>query len=170
MRLAELLEDAKAAIVDAGDRDAVLQRAADLLACRQVGPGGLHASLLRREKLGSTGIGHGVAIPHGRSDQVHAPRAVLLRLAPPVDFGAADGQAVDLLFVLAIPLNHAQQHLMLLAELAERFSEPGFRARLRAAPDADALLAGMRAWRPEPATGAGDNALPRPPHAHGDSA
>ncbi len=160
MQLDELLDDARAGILGAGNRDTVLRHAADLLACRQVGTESLHASLLRREALGSTGIGHGVAIPHGRSQHLQSPRAVLLRLSTPIYFGASDGHAIDLLFVLSVLAHYVQQHLMLLAELAERFSEPDVRTGLRAAADADALLARMRTWRPAPVTGTGDNALP----------
>ena len=144
MRLAELLEDAKAAIVDAGDRDAVLQRAADLLACRQVGPGGLHASLLRREKLGSTGIGHGVAIPHARSKAFSVARGAFLLLDHPVDFGARDHAPVDLVFAMAVPEGMQQEYLLWLSELAERFADPAFRGALRDASDADALRAALR--------------------------
>lgn len=161
MQLDELLDDAKAGILDAGDRDTALRHAADLPVCRQVGAESLHASLLRREAQGSTGtgIGHGVAIPYGRSQHLQSSRTVLLRLTTPVDFGASDGHAIDLLLVLAVPAHHVQQHVML---LAERFPEPDFRTGLRAATDADALPARMRTWRPAPVTGTGtgDNAFP----------
>lgn len=160
MQLDELLDDARAGILDAGDRDTALRHAADLPVCRQVGAESLPLSLSRSEASGGTGIGHGVAIPHGRSQHLQPPRAVQLRRATPVDSSAGGGRAIVLLSVLSVLAHYVQQHLMLLAELAERFSEPDVRTGLRAAADADALLARMRTWRPAPVTGTGDNALP----------
>lgn len=141
MSLADHLAEVRAAVLHAADHDAVLHAAADWLACRQAGADDLHASLQARESLGSTAIGHGIAIPHGRSPTLEAPRGVLLRLEPAVDFHATDGQAVDLVFAMAVPDHYTHQHLMLLSELAERFSNPDFRAALRGAPDAMAMHA-----------------------------
>lgn len=151
----ELLDDARAGIQDAGDCDIALRHTADLPACRQVGAGSLSLSLSHREAPGS--IGHGMAIPHGRSQHLQPPRAVQLRRATPVDSSAGGGRAIVLLSVLSVLAHYVQQHLML---LAERFPEPDFRTGLRAATDADALPARMRTWRPAPVTGTGDNALP----------
>ncbi len=141
MSLADQLAEVCASVLKAADRDAVLETAAGLLACRQAGAAELRASLQAREKLGSTAIGHGIAIPHGRSSALEAPRGVLLRLEPAVDFNAADGQSVDLVFAMAVPDHYAHQHLMLLSELAERFSDTRFRTALRKAPDARAMRA-----------------------------
>lgn len=141
MSLADQLADVRASVLHAVDHDAVLQAAAQWLACRQAGADDLRDSLQARERLGSTAIGHGIAIPHGRSATLEAPRGVLLRLEPAVDFQAPDGQAVDLVFAMAVPDHYTQQHLMLLSELAERFSDPDFRAALRSAPDATAMRA-----------------------------
>jgi len=105
-------------------------------------------SLCQRERLGSTALGHGVAIPHGRSAGITMATGALLRLAEPVDFGAADGEPVDLLFALAVPEHFTQQHLVLLAQVAEMFGDETFRKRLREATDADALYALMCRWRP----------------------
>lgn len=139
MGLAEQLGEVRASVLHAGDRDAVLEAAAGLLACRQAAAGDLRTSLQAREKLGSTAIGHGIAIPHGRSASLDAPRGVLLRLEPAVDFDASDGQPVDLVFAMAVPDHYTHQHLMLLSELAERFSREDFRAALRSAADAPAM-------------------------------
>ena len=139
MALADQLGDIRASLLNAADRDAVLEVAAGLLACRQAGADDLRVSLQTREKLGSTAIGHGIAIPHGRSPTLEAPRGVLLRLQPPVDFSATDGQSVDLVFAMAVPDHYTHQHLMLLSELAERFSDEGFRTALRTAPDAQSM-------------------------------
>jgi nitrogen PTS system EIIA component len=139
MSLADQLADVRASVLNAADRDAVLEMAAGLLACRQAGADDLRISLQAREQLGSTAIGHGIAIPHGRSPTLEAPRAVLLRLQPAVDFNASDGQEVDLVFAMAVPDHYTHQHLMLLSELAERFSDARFRAALRNAPDAQSM-------------------------------
>ena len=139
MGLADQLGEVRASVLHAGDREAVLEAAADLLACRQAAAGDLPTSLRAREKLGSTAIGHGIAIPHGRSASLDAPRGVLLRLEPAVDFDASDGQPVDLVFAMAVPDHYTHQHLMLLSELADRFSREDFRAALRSATDAPAM-------------------------------
>lgn len=139
MPLAEQLADVRATVLHAPDREAVLDAAAGLLACREAGADELRSSLLARERLGSTAIGHGIAIPHGRSPTLDAPRGVLLRLEPAVDFDAGDGQAVDLVFAMAVPDHYTHQHLMLLSELAERFSDDRFRVALRQAPDATSM-------------------------------
>jgi len=141
MSLAEHLADVRAYVLNAVDRDAVLEAAAGMLACRQAGADDLRSSLQARERLGSTAIGHGIAIPHGRSPSLEAPRGALLRLQPAVDFNAADGQDVDLVFAMAVPDHYTHQHLMLLSELAERFSDERFRSALRNAPDARAMRA-----------------------------
>jgi PTS system nitrogen regulatory IIA component len=123
-------------------RDAVLDAAARLLS------GGSPAltpaiadGLRRREQLGSTAIGRGVAIPHCRSNAFSAPRAAFLRLSHPVEFGASDGQPVDLLFAMCVSEDSTQQHLQTLSELTDAFSDAGFREALRDAPDIAALRA-----------------------------
>ena len=141
MPLPELLSaDRIVILVEPVDREHVLDAAARLLAgaATDATPA-IADSLRQRERLGSTAIGHGVAIPHGRTDAFTEARAAFLRLAPGVDFEAADGQPVDLVFAMAVPAHFTQQHLQLLSELAERFGDPGFRTLLRMAADADAL-------------------------------
>jgi len=97
-------------------------------------------SLIARERLGSTGLGHGVAIPHGRVQSSTAPQAVFVRLAKPLPYEAVDGQPVDLLFALAVPGNCTSDHLKLLAQIAERFSDPELREKLRKAGDAQEMV------------------------------
>lgn len=101
-------------------------------------------ALAARERLGTTGFGHGVAIPHGRSATLDRARAAFVRLSSPVDFGADDGQPVDLVAALIVPAHFTDQHLKLLAELAELFSNSQTSAALRAAPDAQALYGLLR--------------------------
>ena len=143
MPLSQLLTaDRIVMLVEPGDRDGVLDAAARLLTDSAPGTtAAIGDSLRSRERLGSTAIGHGIAIPHGRSAALEAPRGALLRLKPAIDFNAADGQPVDLVFAMAVPDHYTHQHLMLLSELAERFSDERFRAALRNAPDAKAMRA-----------------------------
>jgi len=108
----------------------------------------LFDSLCQRERLGSTGLGHGVAIPHGRTSALEVATGVFVRLSEPVDFGASDGQPVDLIFALAVPEHFTQQHLVLLSQLAEMFADETFRDRLRAAADTEALFHLVSGWRP----------------------
>jgi len=97
-------------------------------------------SLFAREKLGSTGLGRGIAIPHGRIKGLSEACGAFLRLATPVPFDSPDGEAVSLLFVLLVPEQATEQHLQILSELAERFSERSCRDALRAADGADAIM------------------------------
>ncbi|KOR44765.1 PTS fructose transporter subunit IIA [Xanthomonas oryzae] len=138
MPLTDLMAAVRTLVSPAADRDTVLHTAADLLSCRQAGADELYANLCEREALGSTAIGHGIAIPHGRCPNLTEPRGALLRLDTPVAFGG--DEPVDLIFAMAVPAHYTHQHLMLLSELAERFSDADFRQRLRAAPNAEALM------------------------------
>jgi PTS system nitrogen regulatory IIA component len=146
MALAPLLAvDRIASMDDARDRDEVLEAAARLIAAdTDVAAADVAASLRLRERLGSTAIGDGVAIPHGRSAAFAQPRAAFLRLRPAVEFAAADGAPVDLVFAMAVPDGMPQEYLQWLSELAERFSDPALRDALRNAPDVDALRGVLR--------------------------
>jgi PTS system nitrogen regulatory IIA component len=97
-------------------------------------------SLIKRERLGSTGLAHGVAIPHGRSAAIQRAVGAFVRLSEPIDFGAVDGNPVDLVFALVVPEHFTDQHLMFLAGLAERFSDNTVLARLRSARDTGQLF------------------------------
>lgn len=95
--------------------------------------------LTAREKLGSTGLGHGVAIPHGRMPGVTGSVGAFVRLKHAVDYDAHDGQAVDLLFGLVVPVAATEEHLKHLAAIAEKFSDEVFCRKMRAA-DSDGAL------------------------------
>ncbi|MDG2046011.1 MAG: PTS IIA-like nitrogen regulatory protein PtsN [Halioglobus sp.] len=95
--------------------------------------------LITREKLGSTGLGGGIAIPHCRVGSCTQPLGALLSLATPIPFDAPDDQPVDLLFVLLVPEEACQQHLDILANVAHLFSQQAFCRRLRAARDSHTL-------------------------------
>lgn len=88
-----------------------------------------------RERLGSTGLGGGIAIPHCRVEHCPHPIGALLSLEEPIAFDAPDGQPVDLLFALLVPIEADQAHLDLLAEIAGLFSQADFCQRLRQASD-----------------------------------
>jgi PTS system nitrogen regulatory IIA component len=96
-------------------------------------------SLFSREKLGSTALGYGIAIPHGRIKHLKETACAFIRLKTPTDFDAPDNQPVDLVFILLAPAAATDIHLQILGELAAMFSDEEFRAKLRAAPDAAAL-------------------------------
>jgi PTS system nitrogen regulatory IIA component len=97
-------------------------------------------SLCARERLGSTGLGKGVAIPHGRVKGSQHVQAAFIRLKKPVAFDAADGEPVDLLFCLAVPEDCGEDHLKLLAQVAELFSDPEVLSALREAETPGRLL------------------------------
>jgi len=99
----------------------------------------LFNALINREKLGSTGFGDGIAIPHCRLDSCTQVIGALVRLDKAVDFDAIDQQPVDLLFVLLVPQQATDEHLQILATLAGCFGQPEFRERLRTAADAEAM-------------------------------
>jgi PTS system nitrogen regulatory IIA component len=96
-------------------------------------------SLCVREQLGSTGLGDGVAIPHGLISGTRDVEALFLRLIKPLPFGADDGKPVDLIFALAIPKHCTEDHSKLLSSIADRFSDPELLERLRKAADANEI-------------------------------
>ena len=95
--------------------------------------------LLERERLGSTGLAGGVALPHARMPGVTASRGAFIRLSNPVDFDSMDGQPVDLVFALLVPEEATEEHLQLLAELARLFHNPLFCEQLRSADQQQAF-------------------------------
>jgi PTS system nitrogen regulatory IIA component len=136
------------------DRDAIVPRsgagtkrqaltAAAELGARVFGldAGVILDALLEREQEGSTGVGHGVALPHARLPGLVRMRAVFVRLETPVDFGAVDDQPVDLLFCLFAPPEAGSEHLRALARVSRLLRRPGVRQRLRQAHSADAIYA-----------------------------
>ncbi|MEM6663199.1 MAG: PTS IIA-like nitrogen regulatory protein PtsN [Pseudomonadota bacterium] len=114
------------------------RRAADVydLDCRSVTEG-----LLEREKLGSTAMGSGVAIPHSRIEGLERIVGIFVRLEKPLDFDAADGQAVDLLFTLLAPEQAGADHLRALARVSRLLRDEPVREKLRSADDPTALYA-----------------------------
>jgi len=105
-------------------------------------------SLFAREKLGSTGLGQGVAIPHGRVKGLKNAVGALVRMKTPIPFDAPDGLGVGLIFLLMVPDRATDMHLQILSELAEMFSDKTFREQLFAAPAAVDLHALISKWLP----------------------
>lgn len=105
-------------------------------------------SLFARERLGSTGLGQGVAIPHGRIKGLRDSVGAFIRLQTPVAFDAPDGQPVKLIFVLLVPEQATEQHLQILSELAQMFSDKSLRQELSEATDPEVLHQLITAWQP----------------------
>jgi PTS system nitrogen regulatory IIA component len=105
-------------------------------------------SLFARERLGSTGLGQGVAIPHGRIKGLRDSVGAFVRLKTPVPFDAPDGQPVSLIFVLLVPEQATEHHLQILSELAQMFSDRDLRQQLAVATDPGALHQTITAWQP----------------------
>lgn len=144
MKLADILSSGRIATgIAVTSKKRALEEIARLLA---LGTEGLTAadivtSLANREKLGSTGLGHGVAIPHGRVPGITQSVGAFIRLKHPVDYDTHDGQPVDLIFGLLVPQHATGEHLQHLAAIAEKFSDDDFCAAVHAAKDETALHA-----------------------------
>lgn len=127
--------------LDAGSKKRVFEQAGMLFEARLgMARSIIFDSLFAREKLGSTGLGQGVAIPHGRIKGLKQAAGALIRLAAPIPFDSPDRRPVTLLFVLLVPEQATEEHLQILSELAQRFSDRSFRDALQAAVDAEAVI------------------------------
>ncbi|MEH6551420.1 MAG: PTS sugar transporter subunit IIA [Pseudomonadales bacterium] len=134
MQLHTILTPARTLYGAAGtSRKRTLETAASFIAAQTpaVDADELYRSLIERERLGSTGIGEGVAIPHSRMHNCDAITGTLISLQQAVDFDSIDNKPVDLLFVLLVPIEASDEHLQVLAELARLFSQEEFRSILR---------------------------------------
>ncbi|HEY3178674.1 MAG TPA: PTS IIA-like nitrogen regulatory protein PtsN [Casimicrobiaceae bacterium] len=147
--IAQLLTPSRIAIDVEVDSKARLFEEAGVLFERSAGLSRtvVSASLAAREKLGSTGLGQGIAIPHGRIKGLAKATGAFLRLATPIAFEAPDGKPVQQLFVLLVPEHATEEHLQLLSELAQMFSQRPFRGQLAAAMSAEDLIELFRAWQ-----------------------
>ncbi|BAO82135.1 phosphotransferase system [Serpentinimonas raichei] len=104
-------------------------------------------SLFARERLGSTGLGHGVAIPHGRIKGLKQPLAAVLQLAAPIGFDAPDEQPVRLMFFLLVPEAATQKHLEILSDIAELLSDATLREQMKASTAAADLHRLIHSWQ-----------------------
>lgn len=102
-------------------------------------------TIMQREKLGSTGVGNGIAIPHGKLKNVGSIIGIFARLETPVDFEALDDEPVDLVFMLLAPETAGADHLKALSRIARILREPEMVSKLRATKDASALFAFLTA-------------------------
>lgn len=110
-------------------------------------PNDIFESLLARERLGSTGIGHGVAIPHGRVRNVQKTIGAFMQLRDGIDFDAIDEKPINLLFALLVPEESTDEHLKILAMLAEMFSDEAFCKKLSAATSQDEIYSLLTNWQ-----------------------
>ncbi len=149
MKIIDLLGESRIACgADAASKKRALELLAQLIASSddELTQNVVFDSLLARERLGSTGLGFGVAIPHGRTDQVKKAVGAFVQLAQGVDFDAVDRQPVDLMFALLVPQEATDDHLQTLAALAEMFKQPQARQMLREAKTPEALAEVLRRW------------------------
>ena len=133
---------------DLGSKKRLLEYVSELLAGSSPGltQHEIFEALISREKLGSTGLGKGVAIPHGRIASLEQPVCAFVRLTTPVDFDATDGQPVDLIFTLLVPEESTEEHLQVLSTIAEIFSNAGISMALRQCDTDSCLLEQLCQW------------------------
>ena len=142
IRLEQILTPGRSLVnVPGGSKKRVLEQIANLVARElpEFDAQTIFENLVAREKLGSTGFGNGIAIPHCRMVGCNAPVSAVLRLETPVDFDAIDGAPVDLLFVLLVPEAATDEHLELLRQIASMLDRKDVRDKLRAATDSQSL-------------------------------
>ena len=129
------------ASVRINSRKRLLELISEMLAKknRELNSREIFESLCAREQLGSTALGNGVAIPHGRINGTRDVEAIFLQLIKPLPYDADDGKPVDLIFALAVPKHCTEDHSKLLSSIADRFSDPELLERLRNAADANEI-------------------------------
>jgi nitrogen PTS system EIIA component len=143
--------------LDVSGKDALLQRVAGMLARRRhLVPSEVLDSLIARERLGSTAVGHGMAIPHARMSQCGASAGVFVRTRAGIPFDAPDGKPVSLFLGLIVPQQANERHLKLLAAAAAMFSDRAFREKLKASTDPAAVRDLIAAWPEVSALATGD--------------
>ena len=146
--IAKLLPAANIALdIEVSSKKRMFEQAGLLFENNQgIGRSTVFDSLFARERLGSTGLGQGIAIPHGRIKGLKEACGAFLRLATPVAFDAPDGQPVRLVFVLLVPEQANETHLQILSELAQMFSDRELRNRLASETDPAALRQTIADW------------------------
>ena len=151
MNIADLLAPERVACRnDLTSKKRTLEALGEMIATAQSDftPQAIFDSLIGRERLGSTGLGHGVALPHGRLSRSRQAVGAFIRLERGVDFDALDQQPVTLLFALLVPEHFTDEHLKILAYLAEMFSDQAFCDALRGTEDSHALFERLISWAP----------------------
>lgn len=134
---------------DISSKKRALQQIAHLLTENhpQIKEDDVFESLLERERLGSTGLGHGVAIPHGRIASTTEASAAVIRLDKGIDYDSPDGEPVDILIGLIVPEHSTSEHLEILACLADILASEDTRNKLRRATSDKALMEALQAWK-----------------------
>ena len=134
--------------IDAQSKKRALERLSEIISSTEdtISSNDVFESLLTRERLGGTGVGHGVAIPHGRLKDNSLTLGAFIKLQTGVDYDAADRQPVDLLFALLVPKESTDEHLQVLAQLAKIFSNEDFRKQLRDANSSDEIYQLLLSW------------------------
>ncbi|MBV6662966.1 PTS IIA-like nitrogen regulatory protein PtsN [Pseudomonas yamanorum] len=142
IRLETILTPGRSLVnVPGGSKKRALEQIANLIGREvpELDTQAVYEALIAREKLGSTGFGNGIAIPHCRLQGCESPVSALLHLDAPIDFDAIDGAPVDLLFVLLVPQAATDAHLELLRQIASMLDRKEVRDKLRSAPSNEAL-------------------------------
>lgn len=133
---------------DAADRDALFEAAARLFELdRHIPRKKVFDSLIEREKLGSTGLGNGIAIPHGRIKGLREATSAFVRLNQPIPFDAPDSRPVGLFFILMVPAHATDLHLQILGEVAQMFSDRRLRESLQTESDPAKIHRLLSEWR-----------------------
>ncbi|MGL4473426.1 MAG: PTS IIA-like nitrogen regulatory protein PtsN [Shewanella sp.] len=137
MELSTILRPECTTCATPGSKKKGLELVSDLVAAQypNLSSQEIFESLLAREKKGSTGIGNGIAIPHGRLDAISEPIGVLIKCLTPISFDAIDKQPVDIIFALLVPSDECQQHLTTLAAIAEKLSDKQVLKQIRKTED-----------------------------------
>jgi len=148
-QIAQLLPEAHVLLgVDATSKKRLFEQVGQLFEDRaQIGRATVFDSLFAREKLGSTGLGQEIAIPHGRIKGLKHALGAFVRPRQPIPFDAPDGKPVAQVFVLLVPEQATEAHLQLLSELAQMFSDKSFREQLAAATEAAEVHALFARWQ-----------------------
>jgi len=148
--IAQLLPLANVIVeLDASSKKRVFEQAGLLFEnTLQIARSQVFDSLFAREKLGSTGLGQGVAIPHGRIKGLREAAVALVRMKEPIPFDAPDGQPVSLVCILLVPEKATDRHLQILSELAQMFSDKSFRESLLTGKDAAEIHQLISNWAP----------------------
>jgi len=133
--------------LDFTSKKKLFEHAAELFAqARGLKAADIFTSLFERERLGSTALGHGIAIPHGRIKGLQDACGAFYRFRTPLEFDAPDNQPVKLCFVLMVPKDADERHLQILGELAQLFGDEAMRAKMLDAATPDELIALLGAW------------------------
>lgn len=143
MNISELIDSERVLCCpEIASKKRLIEIVSDLLAVNlpQLSAQEIFESLINREKLGSTGLGKGVAIPHGRMHGLEKPVCAFIRLEQAIDYDAADNQPVDLVFALLVPEESTEEHLQVLSMIAELFSDQDLCSGVRNCETGDCLV------------------------------